>query len=237
MPKKGTLYLLPAPLGEAGLAHIPAAALAELDRLTYFVAERARTARRYLKALFPGKDIAPLQIAELDKHDPKANMAQLLAPCEAGHDLGVLSEAGLPGIADPGGGLVALAHQKGIPVVPVSGPSSIILALIASGMNGQQFVFHGYLPRKAGELHRRLQQLEQDARRTKATQIWIETPYRNEAMIETALKQLQGNTVFALAANLTLPEVMVRSTTVANWQKLPALKVQKQPAVFLLNVG
>ncbi|MEM9930892.1 MAG: SAM-dependent methyltransferase, partial [Bacteroidota bacterium] len=190
-----------------------------------------------LKDLFPEKDIAPLHFSELDKHDPKANLGQFLEPCRAGHDLGLLSEAGLPGIADPGGGIVALAHQEGIPVVPLTGPSSILLALIASGMNGQQFTFHGYLPRKGGELQHSLQRLEQEARRTKATQIWIETPYRNQAMIDTVLKQLSPNTHFAVAANLSLPSVIIRSTSITHWRKLPALDIQKQPAVFLLNIN
>lgn len=232
MTKLGKLYLIPCPLGDDATETIPAYAVAILHRLTHLVAERAKTTRHFIKATIPPKPISEYQIEELNEHTPAAELEALLRPALEGHDLGVLSEAGCPGIADPGAKLVELAHRKGIEVVPLVGPSSILLALMASGMNGQSFAFHGYLSAKspADDLKR----LEQLATKHHQTQLFIETPYRNKAIIEQALRVLQPSTKFCIAADLTLPTQFVQTKTIAEWRKAPPTGLDKRPVVFLM---
>lgn len=232
MTKLGKLYLIPCPLGDDATETIPAYAVTILHRLTHLVAERAKTTRHFIKATNPPKPISEYQIEELNEHTPAAELEALLRPALEGHDLGVLSEAGCPGIADPGAKLVELAHRKGIEVMPLVGPSSILLALMASGMNGQSFAFHGYLSAKspADDLKR----LEQLAIKHQQTQLFIETPYRNKAIIEQALRVLQPSTKFCIAADLTLPTQFVQTKTIAEWRKAPPTGLDKRPVVFLM---
>ena len=232
----GTLYLIPAPLGEAGLASIPAAAIDVLHRLEYFIAERAKTARHYIKATHPPRALQDLHIVELAQNPSTEDWDALLTPLREGHDVGLLSEAGCPGIADPGAEVVRRAHLSGIEVVPLAGPSSIVLALMASGMNGQSFCFHGYLSAKRPELERDLKRLEQTALRLHQTQLFIEAPYRNGQVIDTALKTLAAATMFGIACDLTLPEQYVRCLPVSEWHKTPPPDLHKRPAVFLIGV-
>jgi 16S rRNA (cytidine1402-2'-O)-methyltransferase len=181
----GTLYLIPVPLGPtAPQDSLPANVLATVRPLTYFVVEQAKTARAFLKAAGTDTPLQELQLEELNEHTKADALDRLLAPLRSGHDVGLLSEAGCPAVADPGANLVALAQQENIRVVPLIGPSSLLLALMASGLNGQRFAFLGYLPAKEAERTKALRDLESDSRKHKQTQLFIETPYRNKAMFE-----------------------------------------------------
>ena len=230
----GKLYLIPTPLGEAGLHALPGYWLPILHRLDYFIAERAKTARRFIKSTGPERPISVLHFEELNKRtDPNA-LDGFLQPLRDGHDMGLLSEAGCPGVADPGSEIVARAHRLDIEVVPLVGPSSILLALMASGMNGQGFSFVGYLSPKQPMLGKEIQRLEAVARRHKSTQIFIETPYRNRVLIEQLLRTLQPQTRLCIAADLTLPTEYIRTRTVARWREQPPPDLHKRPALFLL---
>ncbi len=233
MTKSGKLYLIPCPLGDDALQTIPSYGVETLHRLTYLGAERAKTTRHFIKATNPPKPISEYQIEELNEHTPIAELENLLLPVLEGHDLGILSEAGCPGVADPGAKLVEMAHRRGVEVVPLVGPSSILLALMASGMNGQSFAFQGYLSQKA--LAEDLKRLELLAHKHRQTQIFIETPYRNKAVIEQAAKVLQANTRFCIAADLTLSTEFIQTKTIAEWRKKPLPELGKRPAIFLIG--
>lgn len=235
MTKKGKLYLLPAPLGDKSVHTIPAYVIERLHQLDVFIAERAKTARHFIKRTDPVKPFAALTFYELNKRTTPAQRNTFLDHAEAGHDIGLLSEAGCPGVADPGAAIVELAHRKGIEVVPLVGPSSILLVLMASGMNGQRFCFHGYLSPKRNELAKELRQLEQESRRYQQTQIFIETPYRNQQMLETALKTLDTRTQFCVGADLTNPTEWIRSASIHHWNQEPPPNLHKRPAIFCLQ--
>lgn len=233
----GTLYLLPNTLGDtAAEAVIPAAALHRARSLDYFVAENPKSARAFLKRIGYPRALQDARIERLD-HNTKANeIAPLLAPVIAGRDAGLLSEAGLPAIADPGAALVRLAHEKKVRVVPLSGPSSILLALAASGLEGQRFAFHGYLPVEQPELAAALKELERQSRRLRQTQIFIETPYRNDATLAAMLRVLSDDTLVCVAADLTLESEWVRTLPAGEWRsQVPPLK--GRPAVYLVLSG
>jgi 16S rRNA (cytidine1402-2'-O)-methyltransferase len=234
MSKKGKLFLLPSPLGDDTLFSLSPPVLGTLHRLTFLVVENARTARRFLKTTNPPKPIEAYQIRELNEHTPSKELPLLLQPLMEGNDLGVLSEAGCPGVADPGAALVALAHEKGIVVEPLVGPSSVLLALMASGMNGQQFCFNGYLSPRPAELAADLKRLETLSAKTKQTQLFIETPYRNRQLVEQALRHLQPDTLFCIAVDLTLPTQWIATKRIADWRKFELPDLHKRPAVFLL---
>lgn len=231
--KKGKLYLIPTTLGDDALQTIPSYVVDIIQEIEEYIAERAKTARRFLKAANINKPLNTITVHELDKHNPKNYLEEFLQNAMTGTDIGLLSEAGCPGVADPGAEVVALAHKKGIEVVPLVGPSSILLALMASGMNGQMFTFHGYLPLKDPERSRALKKLEQLAPRT--TSIFIETPYRNQQMIETVLKTLQPHSRFCIAADLTLETEYVVMKTVGEWRKTKIPDLHKRPAIFLIG--
>lgn len=230
----GTLYLIPTPLGETPLDLVlPEETRRITARLDHFVVEHAKTARAFLKQIGTATPLQQLALAELNEHTPESELRHLLAPLLAGHDVGLLSEAGCPAIADPGANLVRLAHRSGIPVKPLVGPSSILLALMASGLVGQRFAFHGYLPAKPDERALKLKELEKRAAREDAAQAFIETPYRNPAMLETILSACQPDTQVTVACDLTLTTEYVLTQTVETWRKsLPELN--KRPCVFLL---
>jgi len=250
---RGRLLLMPNTL-DLGAAEVPltdvlaGGVIAAASRLLHWVVEDARSARAFLNRVNKIAPLAqPLQqtlICELPRPPkgaprpaPSAGpspWAALLAPALAGHDIGLLSEAGLPGVADPGALLVAAAHELGIPVVALSGPSSITLAIAASGLNGQSFVFHGYLPAEAGARRARLRELEAAARKLQQTQVFIETPYRNAAMLETCLEALQPATRLAVACGLTLAEGWAHTRSVAQWRAAQAALPDRVPAVFSL---
>ncbi len=229
-----TLYLIPTPLGETPLDLVlPEETRRITARLDHFVVEHAKTARAFLKQIGTATPLQQLNLAELNEHTPESDLRDLLAPLLAGHDIGLLSEAGCPAVADPGANLVRLAHRSGIQVKPLVGPSSILLALMASGLVGQRFAFHGYLPAKPDERALKLKELEKRAAREDAAQAFIETPYRNPAMLETILAACQHDTLVTVACDLTLTTEYIVTKTVAAWRKtLPDLN--RRPCVFLL---
>ncbi|MCS0590132.1 SAM-dependent methyltransferase [Massilia norwichensis] len=244
----GTLYLVPNTLGplEAApnaLSHILPEQVQDIaSKLEYFVAENAKTARAFLKLVAVDHPLArPLQeikISELNVNTPPAALSALLAPLLDGHDMGLVSEAGVPAVADPGADLVRLAHQHGIQVRPLVGPSSLLLAVMASGLNGQSFAFNGYLPTDAAQRTKRIQQLEQRSRSERQTQLLIETPYRNAAMLEALVNACQPGTLVCVATDLSLPTESVRTLTAAKWKAALAANkgpdFHKKPTVFLL---
>lgn len=214
-----TLYLIPVPLGPVSPdACLPQDTLAVARSLDYFVVERAKTARAHLKAMGHAKPIQALQIEELNEHTPAAAIPPLLAPLKAGHDVGLLSEAGCPAVADPGAALVLAAHRDNITVVPLIGPSSILLALMASGLGGQRFAFHGYLPAKEPERSQSIRELEKTARRDRVTQLFIETPYRSAALLDALASALAPDTLISVGADLSLPDQLIRTRSAKNWR-------------------
>jgi 16S rRNA (cytidine1402-2'-O)-methyltransferase len=235
MKQKGKLYLIPTPLGDDVLPTIPQYVVDILQQLDFFIAERAKTARHFIKTTKPVKAFADLHFSELNKRTTPEEINQMLRPAEQGNDMGLLSEAGCPGVADPGAVIVEMAHQRGIEVVPLVGPSSILLALMGSGMNGQNFSFVGYLSAKKPDLAKDLKRLEQVANKQKQTQIFIETPYRNGQMIETALATLNAKTRFCIAADLTLPTEYILTKRVGEWKKITLPDLHKKPAIFLIG--
>ncbi|MHB1053725.1 MAG: SAM-dependent methyltransferase [Thiobacillus sp.] len=215
----GTLYLIPVPLGPISPdTCLPPDTLAVARRLEYFVVERAKTARAHLKAMGHPQPIQSLQIEELNEHTTAAAIPPLLAPLKAGHDVGLLSEAGCPAVADPGAALVMAAHRDNIPVVPLIGPSSILLALMASGLGGQRFAFHGYLPAKEPERSHKIRELEIAARRDKATQLFIETPYRSVALMEALATTLSPGTFISVGADISLPGQLIQTRSAKSWR-------------------
>lgn len=243
----GTLYLIPNTLGPTeaaphALSHVLPEQVQDIaSKLDYFVAENAKTARAFLKLVAIDHPLArPLQdirIAELNVNTPPQALAALLAPLLDGQDAGLVSEAGVPAVADPGADLVRLAHQHGVPVRPLVGPSSLLLAVMASGLNGQSFAFNGYLPTDAAQRSKRIQQLEQRARSEKQTQLLIETPYRNGAMLEALVASCQPQTLICVATDLSLATETVRTQTAAKWKAQLAAgnapDFHKKPTVFL----
>ena len=219
------LYAIPTPLGGAPQDALPAPALATIRGLRGFAVENAKSARAFLGAL--GMPVRDLNLLEIE------SQPDLLAPLRAGRALGLLSEAGCPAIADPGAQLVEAAHREGFRVVPLIGPSSITLALMASGLEGQRFAFCGYLPRDAAERSQRIKQLEQRSRRERETEIFIETPYRNDALFGALLEVCGPQTKLCVAADLTLPTESVRTKAVTEWRRVKGA-IGKRPAVFLL---
>ena len=230
----GTLYLIPSPLGESVLDTIlPEQVRAIAARLDTFVVEHPKTARAFLKQIVTHTPLQQLNLLVLDEHTPETELTALLAPLLAGKDVGLISEAGCPAVADPGANLVRLAHQKHIRVVPLSGPSSILLSLMASGLSGQHFAFHGYLPVDKAERKKKLLELEHVSASRNETEIFIETPYRNRQMLEAILETCGDSTALCVAVDVTLATESIHTKTIAEWKKqLPA--IDKRPAVFLL---
>ncbi len=235
MNKKGKLYLIPAPLGEGVINTIPAYVLEILHELNFFIAERAKTARHFIKKTNPVKAFSELSFSELNKRTSPEEIQTFLNPVFEGNDVGLLSEAGCPGVADPGAVIVEMAHRNDIEVIPLVGPSSILLALMASGMNGQSFAFQGYLSAKRPDLVKDLKRLEQLSQKLKQTQIFIETPYRNGQLIETALKTLSPKTRFCIAADLTLTTQFIQTKRIQDWRKFTIQDLHKRPAIFLIH--
>mgnify|MGYP000152583992 FL=1 len=231
----GTLYLIPVPLGPtAPQESLPANVLAAIRPLTYFVVEQAKTARAFLKAAGTDLPLQELKLEELNEHTKANELDRLLEPLRAGHNIGLLSEAGCPAVADPGANLVALAQQENIRVVPLIGPSSLLLALMASGLNGQRFAFQGYLPAKEVDRTKALRDLESESKKRQQTQLFIETPYRNRAMFDAILQACQPSTRLTVATDLTLPAESVRTRTIAAWKKQTPPEIERRPTVFLL---
>ena len=234
--KSGLLYLIPTVLADDTAAQVlPAQVPERVAALRYFLVENARTARRFIKQVAPAQVIEELRLTVIDKDSAPAQIEAALQVVAAGQDAGVLSEAGCPGVADPGAELARAAHQRGIQVVPLVGPSSLLLALMASGLNGQSFTFHGYLPIDRSRRAAAIKQLERVALAQHQTQLFIETPYRNLPLLEDLLAQLHPTTRLCVAASLTAPHEFIRTDTVAGWKKQELPQIHKQPAVFLVG--
>lgn len=232
----GRLYVLPAWLSEdtAPEGTVPAAVLARLRALDAFVVENAKSARQWLAACGHPRPMREIAMTELNEHTVAAAIPALLQPLREGRDLGLLSEAGMPAIADPGAALVSAAHREGFTVVPMVGPSAILLALAASGLEGQRFRFVGYLPAETAARRTALQELERRALRDRETQVFIETPYRNEALLADVLATCRGQTRLAVAADLTGAGEWIRSAAVSAWKAQPST-IGKRPAIFLVG--
>ncbi len=231
----GTLYLIPVTLGDDVIAKaLPPEVVSITQKLDTFVVENEKTARRFLGALKTLKPVRELSLLTLNEHTTIEALPALLAPLLAGQDVGLMSEAGCPGIADPGAHLVALAHKKGIRVAPLVGPSSILLALMASGLDGQRFSFLGYLPSEKAARVQKLREIEQHSRNRHETQIFIETPYRNGHLLEDILATCQPLTRLCVGCNISLESEKIISQPIADWKKSPLPDLHKQPTVFLL---
>jgi 16S rRNA (cytidine1402-2'-O)-methyltransferase len=234
---KGTLYLIPTVLAE-GTEHVvlPAEVSYTVGRLTRFLCENVRTGRRFVSALKVHPSMEALQFTELDKDTTGKELPDLLAPLLAGHDMGILSEAGCPGVADPGAIAVDFAHRQDIPVVPLTGPSSLLLALMGSGLNGQRFAFHGYLPIDSKTISTTIRNLEQESRDKDQTQLCIETPYRNNQLLDHLIRHLRPDTRLCLAYHLTASDGWIKTQPVAAWRKnTPVL--DKVPVTFLFHAA
>ena len=231
----GTLWLLPVSLGDTPWENsLPPASRDTACRLSRFVVENAKTARAELKRFGHPVALRELSIEQLPGQPTPVEIEHLLAPLLAGHDLGLMSEAGCPAVADPGALLVRRAHELGLTVKPMVGPSSLLLALMASGLDGQRFAFHGYLPSRDPERSRRLSELENESSRLGQTQLFIETPYRNQALFNALLQVCRPATRLCLASDLTLISEQVATRRIADWKVAPAPVLDKRPTVFLL---
>jgi 16S rRNA (cytidine1402-2'-O)-methyltransferase len=232
---KGILYLIPSTLGNTEIHDtIPGGITRIVREVQVFIVENLRSARRYLKLLDHTIDIDQLTFLELNEHTLPEMLPSFLEGVLNGKDTAIISEAGVPGVADPGADVVRIAHQRGIRVVPLTGPSSILLALMASGLNGQHFTFHGYLPVRRNERIRKIRELEESIRRTGSTQLFIEAPYRNDGLLTDLLATCEHSTLLCIAADITLESEMILTRPVGEWRKTkPAL--HKRPVIFLLG--
>jgi 16S rRNA (cytidine1402-2'-O)-methyltransferase len=231
----GKLYLLPTTLGSEGTSHvIPADVIAIAKDLRFFAVEDLKSARRYLRKLDREFPIDESTFYILNKKTPHENLNQFLKIVREGQNMAILSEAGCPGIADPGGNLVALAHQQNIHVLPLVGPSSILLTLIGSGFNGQEFAFHGYLPRERKERIRKLKEFEISARKTGMTHLFMDTPFRNMHILEDLLNELMDETYLCIASNLTCYDERIKSMRIVDWRE-NAYDFGKIPAMFAIG--
>ncbi len=231
----GTLYLLPCPIGDtAPESVLPAANFEVMRSLDYFIVENVRSARRFLSRAGM-KPIDALEFTELNEHTRPGEVDAMLAPVREGRSAGVISEAGVPAVADPGAEIVAAAHRHGIRVVPLVGPSSILMALMASGANGQSWAFNGYLPVRDPERTRAIRQFERRAHSERQTQIFIETPYRSGRLFADFLAACAPETRLTVAADITAPDELIRTLTIAEWRRTPTPEIDKRPAIFILG--
>lgn len=234
----GTLYLIPVALGDTGWnEYLPKRTQDVACNLSHFAVENAKTARAELKRLEHPLPLRQLSINEIPTTPNADQINALLSPLLDGHDIGVMSEAGCPGVADPGALLVNRAHELGVRVIPLIGPSSILLALMASGLNGQQFAFHGYLPAREPERNKIITSLEDDSRRCGRTQIFIETPYRNDALFAALINTCQADSRLCVASNMTLSDEYIVTRRIAHWRTVTAPALHHKPTVFLLSAS
>lgn len=231
---KGTLYLIPAPLGDTAIGEvIPEGTIDILCKLKIFVVEELRTSRRYLSKAGLKGNIDSLELYLLNEHSQDQEIESYISILLSGESMGMVSEAGLPAVADPGAKLVALAHKNGVEVFPLVGPSSLMLALMASGKNGQSFAFVGYLPIKGPERQAKIKELERTTQRIGQSQIIIETPYRNDALLADFLQTCSDNTLLTIASNITTPDSFIKTKSIAEWKKKRPV-LNKKPTVFIL---
>ncbi|HTO36222.1 MAG: SAM-dependent methyltransferase [Flavobacteriaceae bacterium] len=231
----GKLYLIPATLGEISPDDVlPHTIKRSIDFINDYIVENEKTARRFIKSVNPEKNQASLKIQVLNKHTQPEEYTEMLQPCFQGRNIGLMSEAGCPGIADPGAVIVKQAHERGIQVVPLVGPSSVLLALMSSGMNGQNFAFNGYLPIDKNEKKDALKKLEKQSSDKNQTQIFIETPYRNNKLVEDLLQVLNPSTRLCIAADITLPSEFIKTRTVQEWKK-NKVDLHNRPTIFIIH--
>ena len=231
----GTLYLIPVTLGDDAIGKaLPPDVVSIAQKLDTFIVENEKTARRFLGAIKTHKPVRELTMLTLNEHTTDKELPVLLAPLLEGRDVGLMSEAGCPGIADPGAQLAAQAHRKGIRVAPLVGPSSILLGLMASGLDGQRFTFLGYLPSEKAARVQTLREIEQVSRKKRETQIFIETPYRNQHLLEDMLANCNGDTRLCVACNISLESELIVTKRIADWKNAPLPDLHKKPTVFLL---
>lgn len=232
---KGKLYLIPTTLGESNAEEVlPILVKRVIEVIDYYIVENEKTARKSIKAVYPEKVQASLILSTLNKHTDVTEHNEMLKPCLQGINVGLMSEAGCPGVADPGAAIVKLAHEKGIQVVPLVGPSSILLAMMASGMNGQSFAFNGYLPIDKSEKKSALKNYEKLSQDKNQSQIFIETPYRNNKLMEDLLQTLQPNTHLCIAADITLPTEYIKTFRVNDWKKAK-IDLHNRPTIFIIH--
>ena len=232
---KGKLFLIPTTLGEnEPLEVLPISIKRAIEEIDYYIVENEKSARRFIKKISPRKSQPNLLIEVLNKYTEPEAIPTFLQPCLEGHNIGVLSEAGCPGIADPGADVVRIAHQKNIQVVPLVGPSSIVLAMMASGLNGQNFAFNGYLPIDTADRKKAIKSLEKKSIDLGQSQIFIETPYRNDKLLAELLKALSINTLLCIACDITLSTEFIATKKISDWKKT-ALDLNKRPTIFILQ--
>ncbi len=231
---KGALFLIPTTLGEQDPFQVlPQQVISTIQKVDYYIVENEKNARRFIKKVAPEKVQADLKLFVLNKHTNPKDHASFLQPIEAGHSIGIISDAGVPGVADPGAEIISLAHQKNITIHPLVGPSSILLAVMASGMNGQSFAFNGYLPIDKQERKKAIKELENRAKRFNQTQVFMETPYRNNKMIEDVLNYGSSSTLFTVACDITLESEFIKTQSLQNWKR-EKLDFHKRPCIFCI---
>ena len=232
---EASIYLIPASLGSNKANHfLPDLVFSIINKIDYYIVENERTARRYLIKLGMKTPIDDLQFYILDKHTDPNEKAKFLDPARHGNNMGVISEAGIPGVADPGADIVEIAHRENIRVVPLVGPSSILLALMASGLNGQNFAFTGYLPIQKNEKTQKIKQLEMRSKKENQSQIFMETPYRNRKMLDDLFKTCSPQTRLCIATDITMDSEYIKTKTIADW-KTDTPNIHKRPTIFILH--
>jgi 16S rRNA (cytidine1402-2'-O)-methyltransferase len=240
----GKLYLIPTTLGDTNNSEsakqsnpndvLPQTVKRAIELIDCYIVENDKDARKFIKSICPEKVQATLNLSTLNKHTEISEHNKMIAPCLQGINMGLMSDAGCPGVADPGAAIVKLAHEKGIQVIPLVGPSSILLAMMGSGMNGQSFAFNGYLPIDKGEKRTALKNLEKLSNDKNQSQIFMETPYRNNKMLEDILEALQPNTHLCIAADITLPTEYIKTYKVADWKKTK-IDLHNRPTIFVMH--
>lgn len=232
----GKLYMIPVMMGEESNPKdvLPESVAKTIEMIDYYIVENEKTARRFIKKIYPEKKQPELKISLLNKHTDISEYSQMLQPCLNGINVGLMSEAGCPGIADPGAVIAKLAHQKGIQVVPMVGPSSILMGMMASGFNGQSFAFNGYLPIDKSEKKNVLKNFEKLSFDKNQSQIFIETPYRNNKLLEDLLQILQNDTYLCIAADITLPSEFIKTKKISEWKKTK-VDLHNRPCIFIIH--
>jgi 16S rRNA (cytidine1402-2'-O)-methyltransferase len=232
----GKLYLIPTTLGEEGDPNdvLPQTIKRSIDFINDYIVENEKTARRFIKSIQPAKVQASLRLSALNKHTEVSEHSKMLQACMEGKNVGLMSEAGCPGVADPGAVIVKLAHEKGIQVVPLVGPSSILLAIMASGMNGQSFAFNGYIPIDKGEKKTALKNLEKLSQDKNQSQLFIETPYRNNKMLEDIINAVNPSTYICIATDITMPTEFIKTMRASEWKKIK-VDLHNRPTIFIIH--
>lgn len=231
----GKLYLIPTTLGDVEpMDVLPQTVRRATEFINDYIVENEKTARKFIKSINPDKVQAELRLSSLNKHTAASEHISMIQPCMEGKNVGLMSEAGCPGVADPGAAIVKIAHERGIQVIPLVGPSSIILAMMGSGMNGQSFAFNGYLPIDKAEKKTAIRNLEKLSHDKNQSQIFIETPYRNNKLLEDILQTLQPSTHLCIAADITLPTEYIKTLRAGDWKKV-SIDLHNRPAIFIIH--